>query len=51
MIFDTLGIVEPSTTSRNQLVSWFNTAQANHPWSIQTDALVLGAMTPDFQVI
>jgi uncharacterized protein (DUF1800 family) len=49
-IIDTLGILEPSATSRSVLEQWFTAARSTDPWSLQRNALVAGAMLPEFQL-
>lgn len=49
-IFDALGIVEPSPATRNRLESWFATARSSYSWAIQPHAVVLGILSPDFQL-
>jgi hypothetical protein len=47
-IFDDLGIFEPSNATRNQLVAWWN---AEPSWARQPNALIVGAMCPEFNVV
>jgi uncharacterized protein (DUF1800 family) len=50
-IFDDLGIFEPSTQTRTQITAWFNSAKSTDSWSIQPNALIVGAMCPEFHVV
>jgi uncharacterized protein (DUF1800 family) len=47
-IFDDLGILEPSTATRTQMTSWFT---AEPSWARQPNALIVGAMCPEFNVV
>jgi len=47
-IFDDLGIFEPSTATRTQMTSWFT---AEPSWARQSNALIVGAMCPEFNVV
>ena len=47
-IFDDLGIFEPSTATRTQITSWFT---AEPSWARQPNALIVGAMCPEFNVV
>ena len=56
-ILDDLGIFEPSAPTRAQLEAWFTQAKDGYRennvstfdgWSIQPNALVMGALTPEF---
>jgi uncharacterized protein (DUF1800 family) len=47
-IFDDLGIFEPSNATRNQLIAWWN---AEPTWARQPNALIVGAMCPEFNVV
>jgi hypothetical protein len=47
-IFDDLGIFEPSTPTRTQITAWFT---AEPSWARQSNALIVGAMCPEFNVV
>jgi uncharacterized protein (DUF1800 family) len=47
-IFDDLGIFEPSNATRSQLIAWWN---AEPYWARQPNALIVGAMCPEFNVV
>ena len=47
-IFDDLGIFEPSIATRTQMTSWFT---AEPSWARQSNALIVGAMCPEFNVV
>jgi uncharacterized protein (DUF1800 family) len=47
-IFDDLGIFEPSNATRTQMTSWWN---AEPTWARQPNALIVGAMCPEFNVV
>jgi hypothetical protein len=47
-IFDDLGIFEPSNATRTQLTSWLT---AEPSWARQPNALIVGAMCPEFNVV
>ena len=49
-ILAAMGIIDPAPATVDRMRTWFAAAKANHGWSVQTDGLVLAAMTPDFQV-
>jgi len=50
-IFDFYGIENPSDVSRDQLIAWFNEANAaNVGWSIPRNARMIGALLPEFQL-
>jgi uncharacterized protein (DUF1800 family) len=50
-IFDALGIIEPLPSSRTRLESWFEATKARYDWILPANALLVGAMTPDYQVV
>ena len=50
-IFDALGVVEPLASTRVRLQTWFDMTKARAAWIIPANALVVGAMTPDYQVV
>jgi uncharacterized protein (DUF1800 family) len=47
-IFDDLGIFEPSNATRNHLIAWWNLEPT---WARQPNALIVGAMCPEFNVV
>jgi hypothetical protein len=51
LVFDRLGIVEPSPATRARLEAWYTAANTgSNGWSIRGNALMIGLMTPDFQL-
>ncbi|MCH7788884.1 MAG: DUF1800 domain-containing protein [Acidobacteria bacterium] len=50
-IFDTFEIWSPTNATRARFESWFRTAKNNHSWFIKHDAIQVGPLCPDFQVI
>jgi uncharacterized protein (DUF1800 family) len=51
VLFDALGIVEPSPATRARLEAWYTAANtSSNGWSIRGNALMLGLLTPDFQL-
>jgi uncharacterized protein (DUF1800 family) len=51
LLFDRLGIVEPSPATRARLEAWYTAANtSSNGWSIRGNALMLGLLTPDFQL-
>ena len=46
-----LGILDVSAGTRQAMRDWFSAAKASASWSIQPNALVVGAMCPEFHVI
>jgi uncharacterized protein (DUF1800 family) len=51
LLFDVLGIVEPSAATRTRLEAWYSAANTpSNGWSIRGNALMLGLLTPDFQL-
>lgn len=49
-ILTTFGITRPSPSTQQALASWATHARQHHRWSIRHNAVVLGALCPDFQV-
>lgn len=51
VVFDTFGIEQPSDVSRSSLETWFGeTRRVNAEWAIPSGAVLLGALTPEFQL-
>jgi uncharacterized protein (DUF1800 family) len=51
LLLDRLGIVEPSPATRARLEAWYSAANTpSNGWSIRGNALMLGLLTPDFQL-
>ena len=51
LLFDRLGVVEPSPATRARLEAWYTAANTGaNGWSIRGNALMLGLLTPDFQL-
>ncbi len=49
-IFDQMGIDQPSTATRTRLEAWFATLKLNHSWAIHPNAVMLGGLSPEFQL-
>lgn len=49
-IINTLGIPEPSEATVTALRNWYVSTKQNDAWSIKSNALVMGALTPEFQL-
>ncbi len=50
-MFDLLGISDPSAATRARLEAWYTAANnSGNGWSIRGSALMLGLVTPDFQL-
>jgi len=50
-VFDTFGIESPSAVSRSSLETWFEeTRQVRAAWAIPSGAIMLGVLTPEFQL-
>ncbi len=49
-MFDDLGIVEPTAATRARFESWFATARTQYSWAIQPVGVVLGVLSPEFQL-
>jgi uncharacterized protein (DUF1800 family) len=50
-LFDLLGIVEPSAATRSRFEAWYTAANTStNGWSIRGNALMLGLLSPDFQL-
>lgn len=50
-VFDLLGITDESAATRARLEQWYTGANTSgNGWSIRTNALMLGLLTPDFQL-
>jgi len=51
VVFDTFGIELPSAVSRSSLENWFGeTRRVNADWAIPSGAIMLGVLTPEFQL-
>ncbi len=50
MLFDSLGIIEPSSATRSRLEAWFTDTMRTDSWYVRANALVVGALTSDFQL-
>ena len=52
LIFATFNITEPSPATRARFESWFKGAiKGDRTWAIQSNAFVLGALCPEFQMV
>jgi uncharacterized protein (DUF1800 family) len=50
-LFDYLGIVEPSSATRARFEAWYTSANTSaNGWSIRGNALMIGMVSPDFQL-
>ncbi len=49
-MFDDFGVNEPSAATRTRFEAWWLTSRQQYSWSIQPYGVVLGALSPDFQV-
>jgi uncharacterized protein (DUF1800 family) len=50
-LFDYLGIVEPSPATRARFEAWYTSANTTaNGWSIRGNALMIGLVSPDFQL-
>ena len=49
-IFDALGIIEPTPATRMRLEAWFARAVQQDVWGVAFNALVMGAMSTEFQL-
>lgn len=52
LLFDRLGIFEPSAPTRTRLEQWFTqTNTSSSRWAIRSQAVQLGVLCPEFQVV
>jgi uncharacterized protein (DUF1800 family) len=50
MLFDALGILEPTAATRTRLELWFTRAVQADQWAVPFNALAVGALTTEFQL-
>ena len=49
-VFDQMGINEPSAATRSRLEAWFSTLKLNNSWAIHPNAVMVGGLSPEFQL-
>ena len=50
-LFDYLGIADPSPATRARFEAWYTSANTStNGWSIRGNALMIGLVSPDFQL-
>jgi uncharacterized protein (DUF1800 family) len=50
-MLETFGIYEPSAATRSRLRQWFVETRDEDRWAVATNAIVVTALCPDFQVV